>query len=41
LRFFDGLRVDETTSVLQVSADAAKLDWRLAKAWLLRVMKSG
>jgi hypothetical protein len=35
------LIVDEIASVLHVSADAVKLDWRLAKAWLLREMKSG
>lgn len=36
LRFFGGLSVEETASVLQVSADTVKRDWRLAKAWLLR-----
>lgn len=39
LRFFGGLTVDETASVLQVSADTVMRDWRLAKAWLQREMR--
>jgi RNA polymerase sigma factor (TIGR02999 family) len=38
LRFFGGLSVEETASVLDVSADTVMRDWRLAKAWLLREM---
>lgn len=34
LRFFGGLSVEETASVLQVSPDTVMRDWRLAKAWL-------
>jgi RNA polymerase sigma factor (TIGR02999 family) len=34
LRFFGGLSVEETASVLKVSTDTVMRDWRLAKAWL-------
>jgi RNA polymerase sigma-70 factor (ECF subfamily) len=36
LRFFGGLSVEETASVLKVSAETVGRDWRLAKAWLFR-----
>lgn len=36
LRFFGGLTVEETASVLQVSPETVMRDWRLAKAWLHR-----
>jgi RNA polymerase sigma factor (TIGR02999 family) len=36
LRFFGGLRVEETAEVLKVSTDTVLRDWRLAKLWLLR-----
>ena len=39
LRFFGGLNVDETASVLKVSADTVVRDWSLAKAWLLRELR--
>jgi RNA polymerase sigma factor (TIGR02999 family) len=39
LRFFGGLSVEETASVLQVSVDTVMRDWKLAKAWLLREMR--
>jgi RNA polymerase sigma factor (TIGR02999 family) len=35
LRFFGGLSVEETASVLNVSPDTIMRDWKLAKAWLL------
>jgi RNA polymerase sigma factor (sigma-70 family) len=38
LRFFGGLSVEETATVLDVSADTVLRDWRLAKAWLTREM---
>ena len=41
LRFFGGLSVEETASVLKVSADTVMRDWRLAKAWLQREMRGG
>ena len=36
LRFFGGLSVEETASVLKVSPQTVMRDWRLAKAWLTR-----
>jgi RNA polymerase sigma factor (TIGR02999 family) len=39
LRFFGGLSVEETASVLKVSSDTVMRDWRLAKAWLQREMR--
>ena len=39
LRFFGGLTVDETASVLKVSADTVMRDWRLAKVWLQREIR--
>lgn len=39
LRFFGGLSLDETASVLNVSPDTVKRDWRLAKAWLQAEMR--
>jgi RNA polymerase sigma-70 factor, ECF subfamily len=39
LRYFGGLTVEETASVLQVSPDTVKRDWRLARAWLRRELQ--
>ena len=39
LRFFGGLTVDETASVLKVSPDTVMRDWRLAKVWLQREIR--
>jgi RNA polymerase sigma-70 factor, ECF subfamily len=39
MRFFGGLSVEETASVLKVSPDTVIRDWRLAKAWLLGEMR--
>ena len=36
LRFFGGLSVEETASVLKVSVETVTRNWRLAKAWLFR-----
>jgi RNA polymerase sigma factor (TIGR02999 family) len=41
LRFFGGLSVEETASVLKVSAETVMRDWKLAKAWLLRELRRG
>jgi RNA polymerase sigma-70 factor, ECF subfamily len=41
LRFFGGLTVEETASVLKVSPDTVMRDWRLAKAWLMREIRGG
>jgi RNA polymerase sigma factor (TIGR02999 family) len=35
LRYFGGLSIEETAEVLHISADTAKRDWRMAKAWLI------
>ena len=40
LRFFGGLSVEETASVLSVSVDTVMRDWKLAKAWLLKELRS-
>jgi RNA polymerase sigma factor (TIGR02999 family) len=40
LRFFGGLGVEETAEVLKVSPETVKRDWKLAKAWLRREMRS-
>jgi RNA polymerase sigma factor (TIGR02999 family) len=40
LRFFGGLSVEETASVLNVSPDTVMRDWRLAKAWLQAEMRA-
>jgi RNA polymerase sigma factor (TIGR02999 family) len=39
LRFFAGLTVDETASVLDVSPATVKRDWGLARAWLYRELQ--
>jgi RNA polymerase sigma-70 factor (ECF subfamily) len=39
LRFFGGLSVEETASVLKVSPDTVMRDWRLARSWLSREMR--
>jgi RNA polymerase sigma factor (TIGR02999 family) len=41
LRFFGGLSVQETATLLKVSPDTVMRDWRLAKAWLQRSMRGG
>ena len=39
LRFFGGMTVEETASVLKVSPQTVMLDWQLAKVWLQREMR--
>jgi RNA polymerase sigma-70 factor (ECF subfamily) len=41
LRFFGGLSVEETADALHISTDTVTRDWKLAKAWLLRELRSG
>jgi len=41
LRFFGGLSVEESASVLHVSVDTVMRDWKFAKAWLGRELRSG
>jgi RNA polymerase sigma factor (TIGR02999 family) len=40
LRFFGGLSVKETAEALHVSPETVMRDWRLAKAWLLRQLRT-
>ena len=39
LRFFGGLSVEETATVLKVSVDTVMRDWKLAKVWLWRELR--
>ena len=39
LRFFGGLTVEETASVLDLAPITVKRDWALAKAWLYRELQ--
>jgi RNA polymerase sigma factor (TIGR02999 family) len=39
LRFFAGLTVEETATVLSISPATVKRDWSMARAWLSRRMK--
>ena len=40
LRFFGGLSVEETAEVLEVSPQTVMRDWRLARAWIARELRS-
>jgi RNA polymerase sigma-70 factor (ECF subfamily) len=40
LRYFGGMTHEETATVLGVSRDTVKRDWRFAKLWLLRELDS-
>ena len=39
LRFLAGLTVEETAGVLSISERTVKLEWRMARAWLLAQLK--
>lgn len=41
LRYFVGMSVEETASVLGASARSVKRDWAFARAWLFRRMSGG
>ena len=41
MRFFGGLTVEEMASVLKVSPETVKRDWKMAKMWLFREMRGG
>ena len=41
LRFFTGLTVQETATVLDVSTDTVSRDWTFAKTWLSRELRDG
>ncbi len=36
LRYFGGMSIEETASVLKVSQQTVQRDWRFAKSWLMR-----
>ena len=38
LRYFGGLTVDETATVLKVSPETVMRDWTMAKTWLHRAL---
>jgi RNA polymerase sigma factor (TIGR02999 family) len=38
LRYFGGLSVEETASVLEISAETVMRDWKFAKSWLMRAL---
>jgi len=38
LRYFGGLSVEETATVLEVSPDTVMRDWSMAKTWLHRAL---
>ena len=40
MRFFGGLSVQETAEALGVSPETVMRDWKVAKAWLLRELRS-
>jgi RNA polymerase sigma-70 factor (ECF subfamily) len=39
LRFFSGLTLEETASVLNTSSATVKREWKMARMWLLRQME--
>jgi RNA polymerase sigma-70 factor (ECF subfamily) len=41
MRFFGGLSVEETATVLKISAITVKREWRAAKLWLYRRLTGG
>ena len=40
LRYFGGLSIEETASVLDIGTATVERDWRTAKAWLHRALAS-
>ena len=41
MRFFGGLSVEETAEVLKISPQSVLRDWKLAKVWLRREIRTG
>jgi RNA polymerase sigma factor (TIGR02999 family) len=39
LRFFGGLKVEETAEALKISPQSVMRDWKLARSWLAREME--
>ena len=39
LRFFVGLSIEDTATVLKISPRTVKREWAMARAWLYREMK--
>jgi DNA-directed RNA polymerase specialized sigma24 family protein len=39
-RFFGGMDIPETARLLQVSEATVQRDWRVARAWLARELRS-
>jgi RNA polymerase sigma factor (sigma-70 family) len=40
LRYFGGLSLEETAEALELSPMTVRRDWRAAKAWLYKAVKS-
>jgi RNA polymerase sigma factor (TIGR02999 family) len=40
MRFFGGLSVEETATVLHISPQSVQRDWKLARAWLTRELSA-
>jgi RNA polymerase sigma factor (TIGR02999 family) len=40
LRFYTGLSIDETAAVLDIAPSTVDRDWRYARAWLLRYIRT-
>jgi RNA polymerase sigma factor (TIGR02999 family) len=41
MRYFGGMNARETAEALQISETTVERDWRLARAWLYRELRSG
>jgi RNA polymerase sigma factor (sigma-70 family) len=41
LRYFGGLSLEETATLLDISPTTVKREWRIAKAWLYRRLSDG
>lgn len=41
MRFLAGLSVQEVARVLEVSEETVKVDWRMARAWLIKELSEG
>lgn len=41
LRYFGGLSIEETASLLGIASRSVKRDWSLARIWLYRELRPG